>query len=165
MRGLKSYFPIIQWAYTYKRAQFSSDATAALIVTIMLIPQSMAYALLAGLPPHIGLYASILPLLGYMIFGTSNALAVGPVAVVSLMTAASIGTIAETGTAGYLAAAIMLALLSGGILLLMGLFRLGFLSDFFFSTSTTKRRACVRACVGYSAAHYDSSDLRRVKFT
>ena len=130
MRGLKSYFPIIQWAYTYHRAQFSSDATAALIVTIMLIPQSMAYALLAGLPPHIGLYASILPLLGYMIFGTSNALAVGPVAVVSLMTAASIGTIAETGTAGYLAAAIMLALLSGGILLLMGLFRLGFLSDF-----------------------------------
>ena len=130
MRGLKSYFPIIQWAYTYQRAQFSSDATAALIVTIMLIPQSLAYALLAGLPPHIGLYASILPLLGYMIFGTSNALAVGPVAVVSLMTAASIGTIAETGTAGYLAAAIMLALLSGGILLLMGLFRLGFLSDF-----------------------------------
>ena len=138
MRGLKSYFPIIQWAYTYQRAQFSSDATAALIVTIMLIPQSMAYALLAGLPPHIGLYASILPLLGYMIFGTSNALAVGPVAVVSLMTAASIGTIAETGTAGYLAAAIMLALLSGGILLLMGLFRLGFLSDFLSHPVGTK---------------------------
>ena len=130
MRRLKSYFPIVQWASTYQRAQFSSDATAALIVTIMLIPQSMAYALLAGLPPHIGLYASILPLIGYMIFGTSNALAVGPVAVVSLMTAASVGTIAETGTAGYLAAAIMLALLSGGILLVMGLLRLGFLSDF-----------------------------------
>ncbi|AEV36602.1 sulfate permease [Pseudovibrio sp. FO-BEG1] len=103
---------------------------AAVIVTIMLIPQSLAYALLAGLPPEMGLYASILPIILYAIFGTSRALAVGPVAVVSLMTAAAIGQIAESGTAGYAIAALTLAMLSGGILLLMGVFKLGFLANF-----------------------------------
>lgn len=125
-----NYLPILDWGRRYDTVQFSDDAMAAIIVTIMLIPQSLAYALLAGLPPHIGLYASILPLIGYMIFGTSRVLAVGPVAVVSLMTAAAVGQIAATGTAEYLEAAIMLALLSGLILFVMGLLRLGFLADF-----------------------------------
>lgn len=122
--------PILGWASNYNTKTFGQDAMAAVIVTIMLIPQSLAYALLAGLPPHVGLYASILPLLGYMLFGSSHALAVGPVAVISLMTASAVGHLAESGTAGYLAAAIMLAFLSGGILLLMGLLRLGFFADF-----------------------------------
>jgi SulP family sulfate permease len=117
--------PILTWGKTYGRAQFSGDVIAAVIVTIMLIPQSLAYALLAGLPPEAGLYASIVPILLYAIFGTSNALAVGPVAVVSLMTAATIGEVAAQGTAGYATAALTLAFLSGAILLLMGLFRLG----------------------------------------
>ena len=125
-----NFLPILDWGRQYDARQFNDDAIAAIIVTIMLIPQSLAYALLAGLPPHIGLYASILPLIGYMIFGTSRVLAVGPVAVVSLMTAAAVGQIAATGTAEYLEAAIMLALLSGLILFLMGLLRLGFLADF-----------------------------------
>ncbi|MEY8098154.1 SulP family inorganic anion transporter [Falsihalocynthiibacter sp. S25ZX9] len=124
------YLPILTWGKTYSRTAFSNDMVAALIVTIMLIPQSLAYALLAGLPPEAGLYASILPIILYAIFGTSRALAVGPVAVVSLMTAASIGAIAETGTAGYAIAALTLAFLSGGFLLLMGIFRLGFLANF-----------------------------------
>ena len=96
----------------------------------MLIPQSLAYALLAGLPPEAGLYASIVPIFLYTILGTSRVRAVGPVAVVSLMTAATIGQLAEAGTAGYAVAAHTLAFLSGGILLLMGIFRLGFLANF-----------------------------------
>jgi len=96
----------------------------------MLIPQSLAYALLAGLPPEMGLYASIVPIILYAVFGTSRALAVGPVAVVSLMTAAAIGEIAEAGTAGYAIAALTLAGLSGAILLAMGVFKLGFLANF-----------------------------------
>ena len=124
------FMPILVWGRQYRIGQLSNDAIAAVIVTIMLIPQSLAYALLAGLPPHIGLYASILPLIGYMVFGTSRVLAVGPVAVVSLMTAAAVGQVATVGTPDYLAAAIMLALLSGLIMILMGLLRLGFLAKF-----------------------------------
>lgn len=124
------YLPILTWGKNYSRTALSNDMVAALIVTIMLIPQSLAYALLAGLPPEAGLYASILPIILYAIFGTSRALAVGPVAVVSLMTAASIGAIAEAGTAGYAIAALTLAFLSGSVLLLMGFFRLGFLANF-----------------------------------
>ncbi len=107
----------------------TSDLVAAIIVTIMLIPQSLAYALLAGLPPVVGLYASILPLVAYAVFGTSRTLAVGPVAVVSLMTAVAAGGIAASGTPEYLGAAIALALLSGLMLLAMGIFRLGFLAN------------------------------------
>ncbi len=128
--AFRRYLPVFDWGRSYNKDSFSNDMIAAVIVTIMLIPQSLAYALLAGLPPEMGLYASILPIILYAIFGTSRALAVGPVAVVSLMTAASIGQIAESGTAGYAIAALTLAMLSGGILLLMGVFKLGFLANF-----------------------------------
>ena len=127
---LRRYVPVLDWGRTYSRATLSSDVMAAVIVTIMLIPQSLAYALLAGLPPEAGIYASIVPILLYAVFGTSRALAVGPVAVVSLMTAAAVGQVAAQGTAGYAVAALTLALLSGAILLVMGLFRLGFLANF-----------------------------------
>jgi len=100
------------------------------IVTIMLIPQSLAYALLAGLPAQMGLYASILPLVAYGIFGTSRALAVGPVAVASLMTAAAVGNLGLTDPAQYAGAAIVLAFLSGLFLLAVGVLRLGFLANF-----------------------------------
>jgi len=122
--------PILTWSRDYDRATFGDDLIAALIVTIMLIPQSLAYALLAGLPPEAGLYASIVPILLYTVFGTSRSLAVGPVAVVSLMTAAALSNIVEQGTAGYAVAALSLAGLSGMMLLLLGLFRLGFLANF-----------------------------------
>lgn len=128
--SIKTYFPILDWGRRYNRQTLTSDLIAAVIVTIMLIPQSLAYALLAGLPPEVGLYASVLPLIAYAVLGTSSALAVGPVAVVSLMTAAAVGRIAAEGTVDYASAAILLALLSGVMLTLMGLFRLGFIANF-----------------------------------
>lgn len=124
------FLPILSWGRQYDRHTFTGDLIAALIVTIMLIPQSLAYALLAGLPPEAGLYASIVPIILYSLFGTSRTLAVGPVAVVSLMTAAAIGTVVEAGTADYVSAALVLAALSGAILLFMGVFKLGFLANF-----------------------------------
>ena len=127
---LSTYFPILDWGRTYRGETFANDAIAAVIVTIMLIPQSLAYALLAGLPPQIGLYASILPLIAYAVFGTARQLAVGPVAILSLMTAAAAGKIAAQGSAEYIEAALILAFLSGVILVAMGLFRMGFLANF-----------------------------------
>ena len=118
------------WARGYNRTTLSSDLVAAVIVTLMLIPQSLAYAALAGLPPEVGLYASIAPLLLYAVFGSSRVLAVGPVAVVSLMTATAIGDLAQAGSPAYWALAITLAFISGFMLLLMGLLRLGFLANF-----------------------------------
>lgn len=130
MPSLSRYLPFLTWGRVYDGAALTGDLLAAVIVTIMLIPQSLAYAMLAGLPPEVGLYASILPLVAYAIFGTGRTLAVGPVAVVSLMTASAVGQISLQGTAGYLEAAVILALLSGAMLVLMGLFRLGFLANF-----------------------------------
>jgi SulP family sulfate permease len=123
------YLPILDWGRTYDRPALTSDLLAAVIVTIMLIPQSLAYAMLAGLPPVVGLYASILPLFAYAVFGTSRTLAVGPVAVVSLMTASAAGAVAEAGSAEYWEAAITLAALSGVMLVVLGLLRLGFLAN------------------------------------
>ena len=127
---LARYLPCLEWARQYDREAAGKDGLAAVIVTLMLIPQSLAYAMLAGLPPVTGLYASILPLLAYTLFGTSRALAVGPVAVVSLMTAAALGPLFATGSAEYAGAALLLAMLSGAILLLMAVLRLGFLANF-----------------------------------
>ena len=128
--ALKRYLPILTWSRDYNRDAFISDAVAAVIVTIMLIPQSLAYALLAGLPAEMGLYASILPLVAYAVFGTSRALAVGPVAVVSLMTAAAIGNLGLTDAASVALAAGTLAFMSGALLTVMGVMRLGFLANF-----------------------------------
>jgi len=122
--------PILEWGRQYNRDTLTNDLVAALIVTIMLIPQSLAYALLAGLPAEVGLYASVAPLFLYAVLGSSRVLAVGPVAVVSLMTAATVAEHAAAGTHAYWQVAITLAFLSGGLLLLMGLLRLGFLANF-----------------------------------
>jgi SulP family sulfate permease len=126
---LQRYFPILEWGRTYNRGVLTSDLMAAVIVTIMLIPQSLAYAMLAGLPPVVGLYASIMPLVLYAVFGTSRTLAVGPVAVISLMTASAAGAIAPVGSPAYLEAAVTLAALSGVMLITLGLLRLGFLAN------------------------------------
>ena len=122
--------PLLQWGREYNQDTFTKDMVAAVIVTIMLIPQSLAYALLAGLPPEVGLYASVAPLFLYAVLGSSRVLAVGPVAVVSLMTAAAVSEHAAAGTHAYWQVAGTLAFLSGGMLLLMGLLRLGFLANF-----------------------------------
>ncbi len=127
--NLSRYFPFLNWARTYNASAFGNDVTASLIVTVMLIPQSLAYAMLAGLPPVIGLYASIGPLLAYALFGSSRTLSVGPVAVVSLMTAATVSQIATPGSPEYASAAMLLALLSGVFLFISGFLRLGFLAN------------------------------------
>ncbi|MCZ8282961.1 MAG: sulfate permease [Aquidulcibacter sp.] len=129
MSALSRYLPILEWGKTYNGSTLTNDVVAALIVTIMLIPQSIAYAMLAGLPPEVGLYASIAPIIAYAIFGTSKALAVGPVAVISLMTLTAAGKIAPAGSAEFIAAALILAFLSGAILIAMGVLRLGFLAN------------------------------------
>lgn len=119
-----------EWLRHYQRAWFAGDLTAGVIVTVMLIPQSLAYALLAGLPPEVGLYASILPIIAYALLGSSMTLAVGPVAVASLMTASALQPLAAAGSAEYVALAMQLSLLSGVMLLAFGALRLGFLAYF-----------------------------------
>ncbi len=128
--NLKKYIPALEWLPNYTSEQLKGDLSAGLTVGVMLIPQGMAYAMIAGMPPIYGLYASTIPLILYAIFGTSRQLAVGPVAMVSLLTAAGIGAMAEGGSETYIALAIALALFVGVIQLALGLFRLGFLVNF-----------------------------------
>lgn len=129
-KSLKRYMPVLEWLPKYRRQMLWYDGMAAVVVTLLLVPQALAYALLAGMPPETGLYASMLPLVAYTIFGTSRSLAVGPFAVVSMMTAAAVGQVAAQGEMGYVTAAVALAGLSGVILIIMGLLRLGFLVNF-----------------------------------
>lgn len=128
--NFKKHLPILDWLPDYRLNTFQADMLAALIVTVMLIPQSLAYAMLAGLPPEVGLYASIAPLILYAVFGTSRTLSVGPVAVIALMTAVAAGGIASSGTVEYLTVVVLLTFMSGAMLTLMGLLRLGFLANF-----------------------------------
>jgi sulfate permease, SulP family len=128
--GFTRYLPVLGWARRYTTDKFADDAIAASIVAILLIPQSLAYALLAGLPAEMGLYASIIGLLIYGLFGTSSSLSVGPVAIISLMTATALNKLFSPGSAEYIAGAMTLAAMSGFILILLGLFRLGFIANF-----------------------------------
>ncbi|MEZ7814814.1 MAG: sulfate permease [Burkholderiaceae bacterium] len=123
-----SWLPL--WLRTYQPTWLAGDLTAGLIVTVMLIPQSLAYAMLAGLPPEVGLYASILPIVAYALLGSSMTLAVGPVAVASLMTASALQPLAAAGSSDYVALAVQLSLISGVMLLVFGALRLGFLAYF-----------------------------------
>lgn len=129
-RYLAQWLPILDWLTHYRRQDLSGDVLAGTITAILLVPQAMAYSLLAGLPPEVGLYASIAPPLIYAFFGSSRTLAVGPVAVASLMVAAALSTIAEPGSPEYIGAALLLALISGLILLALGLARAGFVANF-----------------------------------
>ena len=134
MAFLSGLLPSALKAGRYDRHHFLGDVIAAVIVAIMLIPQSLAYALLAGMPAEVGLYASILPLIAYAILGSSSTLSVGPVAITSLMTAAALSDVAAQGAADYLTAAITLAALSGAMLLGCGILRLGILANFLSHT-------------------------------
>ncbi len=129
-RRLSRFLPVLDWGRGYGRADLMGDGIAAIVVTIMLIPQSLAYALLAGVPAEVGLYASIAPLIAYAVFGSSRTLSVGPVAIVSLMTAAALAELNLQSATATVAAAGVLALLSGLILLAMGALRLGFVANF-----------------------------------
>ncbi|WP_271764750.1 SulP family inorganic anion transporter [Aquimarina algiphila] len=127
---LKQYFPIFQWLSTYKKTYISGDVAAGITVGIMLIPQGMAYAMIAGLPPVFGLYAALIPQIVYAILGTSRQLAVGPVAMDSLLVASGLGALALSSIEEYIAMAIFLALFMGSIQLLLGVLRMGFLVNF-----------------------------------
>jgi SulP family sulfate permease len=118
-----------RWLATYDRGKGAQDLVAGLVVTMLLVPQSLAYAMLAGLPPHVGMYASILPLVAYAALGSSMTLSVGPVAVASLMTASAVAPLAAAGTAEYVLLAMLLALMGGVALLLLGLLRMGFVAN------------------------------------
>ncbi|MFZ9044229.1 MAG: SulP family inorganic anion transporter [Cyclobacteriaceae bacterium] len=128
--NFKQYIPLLDWLPGYRNEQFNGDLSAGLTVGVMLIPQGMAYAMLAGLPAIYGLYASTIPLMLYAVFGTSRQLAVGPVAMVSLLIATGVGKVAEVGSESFIAQAILLALMVGVFQLVLGVFRLGFLVNF-----------------------------------
>ncbi len=127
---LNTFFPFLDWFKDYDLEKFRIDIIAGLTVALVLIPQSMAYAQLAGLPPYYGLYASFLPPLIAALFGSSRQLATGPVAVVSLMTAASLEPLATAGSEGYIAYAIMLALIVGIFQFSLGVLKLGLVVNF-----------------------------------
>ncbi len=128
--NLKQVIPILDWLPQYNKEWFKGDLSAGLTVGVMLIPQGMAYAMLAGLPAQYGLFTALVPIVIYAIFGTSRQLAVGPVALVSLLTLETVSQLAAPGTETYIALAITLALMVGLIELFMGVFRLGFLVNF-----------------------------------
>jgi sulfate permease, SulP family len=128
--GLQRYLPFLGWLAHYRRANLPNDAVAGIVTAIMLIPQSMAYAQLAGLPPQIGLYASVVPLMIYALLGTSGQLSVGPVAITSLLVFSGVGTLAEPGSARYIQLVLLLALIVGAIKLGLGLLRLGAILNF-----------------------------------
>ena len=127
--NFKQFFPIADWLPKYKKEQLGGDISAGITVGVMLIPQGMAYALIAGLPPVYGLYAAIVPQLIYVIFGTSRQLAVGPVAMDSLLVASGVGLMATEGTDTYIALAILLAGTMGLIQLVLGLAKMGFVTN------------------------------------
>ncbi|MEX0624814.1 MAG: SulP family inorganic anion transporter, partial [Saccharospirillum sp.] len=114
-RRVSQWIPALEWIRNYQRGDLRGDLIAGITVTMMLIPQAMSYAMLAGLPPYIGLYASVMPLLVYALFGTSRQLAVGPVAMVALLVSSGVGALAPIGSEQYIAMAILLALMVGVI--------------------------------------------------
>jgi SulP family sulfate permease len=146
----QDYLPFTDWLFRYDRENLSGDVIAGLIVAVMLVPQGMAYALLAGLPPQVGLYASIVPLILYGLLGTSRALAVGPVAMVSLLVASGIGGLEPSSTSEYVALAITLAFMVGVIQLLMGVFRVGFLVNFLSHPVLSGFTSAAALVIGFS---------------
>ncbi len=151
---MKRFFPILTWLPGYQSGMFRGDLAAGLTVGVMLIPQAMAYALIAGMPPVYGLYAALVPLLLYGILGTSRQLGVGPVAVVSLLVVAGVADLAEPGSTEYVQLAILLAFMVGVIQLLMGLLRMGFLVNFLSHPVITGFTAATALIIAFSQLHH-----------
>jgi sulfate permease, SulP family len=150
LQRLSQYLPILDWGLHYRRDYLTGDLTAGVIVASLLIPQGMAYALLAGLPPQVGLYASILPQMVYAVLGTSRMLSVAPVAVDSLMVATAVGALATQATPEYLGLALLLALMVGLVEILMGVFRLGFLVNFLSQAVISGFISAAAILIGFS---------------
>jgi SulP family sulfate permease len=152
--SLKRYLPILEWGRRYNKTRFSDDAIAAVVVAIMVVPQALAYALVAGVPPQVGLYAAILGLTVYTFFGTSTTLSVGPVAVLSLMTAAALGKLSLSDPGEIVIAAMALALMSGVVLLVLGLLRLGFMANFISHPVITSFVTAAAMTIGFSQLRF-----------
>jgi len=130
MKKIKELIPILEWLPNYNSSRLKGDFIAGITVSIILIPQGIAYALIAGLPPIYGLYCALVPQLVYAIFGSSRQVAIGPVAMDSLIVATGVSTLALAGSDSYIAIAILLAFMVGSIQFLLGVFRLGFIVNF-----------------------------------
>ncbi|MDC0862581.1 solute carrier family 26 protein [Flavobacteriaceae bacterium] len=130
MKKIKELIPILEWLTNYNSSRLKGDFIAGITVSIILIPQGIAYALIAGLPPIYGLYCALVPQLVYAIFGSSRQVAIGPVAMDSLIVATGVSTLALAGSDSYIAIAILLAFMVGSIQFLLGVFRLGFIVNF-----------------------------------
>jgi SulP family sulfate permease len=150
MNPFKRYITILQWLPEYRRKDLWGDLAAGLTVGVMLIPQGMAYAILAGMPPIYGLYASVVPLLLYPLFGTSRHLAVGTIAIDMLIVAAGLSLLAEPGSARYVELAILLAAMVGGLQILMGVVRLGFVVNLLSRPVITGFTAAAALIIGFS---------------
>ena len=128
--NIKKHVPILEWLPNYKKSWFKGDLYAGLTVGVILIPQGIAYAIIAGLPPIYGLYTALIPQIVYAFLGTSRQLAVGPAAMDSLIVASGIGLLAAMGTEHFIVLAILLAFMVGFFQFLFGIFHLGFLVNF-----------------------------------
>ena len=146
--NIKKIIPILDWLPNYQSSRLNGDIIAGITVGIVLIPQGIAYALIAGLPPIYGLYCALLPQTIYAIFGPSRQVAIGPVAMDSLIVATGVSTLAFAGTDHYISIAILLALLVGIIQFLMGVFRLGFLVNFLSKPVITGFTSAVALTIG-----------------
>ena len=163
--NLSRYLPFTDWLLHYDRKNLTGDVIAGVIVAVMLVPQGMAYALLAGLPPQVGLYASIVPLIIYGLLGTSRVLAVGPVAMVSLLVASGISSLNPASVEQYMLYALTLALLVGTIQLGMGLLRVGFLVNFLSHPVLTGFTSAAAIVIGFSQLkHVLGFDVPRAEF-
>ncbi|MCB0481604.1 MAG: solute carrier family 26 protein [Flavobacteriales bacterium] len=151
---MKNFIPILSWLPNYQKAWFKNDLAAGLTVGVMLIPQGMAYAMLAGLPPIYGLYAATIPLLAYAVFGTSRQLAVGPVAMDSILVMAGVSAFAQAGSENFISIAIFLALMEGLILVALGLARLGFLVNFLSQPVISGFTSAAALIIGLSQLKY-----------
>ncbi len=160
--GAARWLPFLTWLPRYDRANLPGDLQAGLTTAVMLIPQGMAYAMLAGLPPIVGLYASLVPLALYSLLGTSRELAVGPVAMVSLLVAQAVSPLAEQGSASYVGLAVLLALMVGAMQFMMGVLRLGFLVNFLSHPVISGFTSAAALIIGFSQLkHLLGVDIER----
>ncbi len=146
--NIKKIIPILEWLPNYNLSRFRGDFIAGITVAIILIPQGIAYALIAGLPPIYGLYCALAPQVMYAIFGSSRQVAIGPVAMDSLIVATGVSTLALTGSDSYIAIAILLALIVGIVQFLMGVLRLGFIVNFLSKPVITGFTSAVALTIG-----------------
>ncbi|MEN8965730.1 MAG: solute carrier family 26 protein [Polaribacter sp.] len=148
--NIKKLIPILEWLPNYNTSLFKGDLVAGITVGIILIPQGIAYALIAGLPPIYGLYCALVPQIMYAVFGSSRQVAIGPVAMDSLIVATGVSTLALAGSESYISIAILLALMVGSIQFIMGVFSLGFVVNFLSKPVITGFSSAVALIIGFN---------------